>query len=1030
MATRGNFNIEGSRRADIVVVTDLIGAPTYQHGDGLTMTHRQKKMFEDALSEAGISPSTCAYIIPAPPLPEICVGSEKRTSEFLKEHREEFLECLSLFRPKLIIYHGKYAGQQLAGRSIQITKVRGQVAMSEQHDVATLATVSPRHVMRRPENLDEFKSDLHLVKMFKDAGWDFSAFDEELRRSQYDWAFDLEPLLDDMPRGIAADTETVGNKWYAGARLLTVQLSYDVGTGIMIPFDRDYYNSYPSFLITDRDEIREEMQSLEGRADLDAQWLERHLQSLQREERRVQKRIDEFVPMTKGEQKRVQRQTGQVFASPVRVIGHNFKFDMHILRSHGIEVNNWFGDTMQLAFNADENMENKGLDDCIRRWVPAMAGYADEFNRVTDKSRMDLVHPDNMLQYGCGDTDGVLRLFRTLWRIVSMDPKQLKCYELIQMPGLRTFFEMERKGLRIDKQRLRELQATLNVLEAEQYRELIKRVPPQVKRAHLNDPRFQKALERKQKTPAEVLAFSRDEFVRDIMFSDKGFNFEPIMFTDSTAKLGPEHRLAATSKDHLAYFQETDLRRGVTEQKAEFVLDLIQYQGLQKMRTTYVGTERTEEIDKIKVLKSGTWPKPVVDSFNEAGIPVPPAPQTIGSMKRGKRRVRIKRLPKPKVHEWQLPPVQLGKNEAKSILLDSDGSLYQRLVSPPKGFWQYLQDNDDYIHPSFFLHRAVTGRTSSSDPNAQNLPKHGDLARQFRRIFIPPPGWVFLEADLSQIELRIAAWMAKDKAMLEIYQQGGDIHSFTASALVGVRFQEFLTWKDDVSFFHDPVNPDIRTKKAAFKHYRFLAKAVNFGFLYGQWWTGFKVYARTDFGVKLTDAQAKEFRELFFKRYSGLEQWHKNVKAFANKHEFVRALHGAVRHLPSVNSVDEGIQKSAERQAVNSPVQRFASDMGVMAMNRFNRDCPWDRMYAVAFIHDALIICAREDSWMEAAGAGKFYMETNPLKRMFGIEPPLPIVADVTGPGYDLDMEDLPDIEGLQSVQPSWYRRALDLRVA
>lgn len=85
----------------------------------------------------------------------------------------------------------------------------------------------------------------------------------------------------------------------------------------------------------------------------------------------------------------------------------------------------------------------------------------------------------------------------------------------------------------------------------------------------------------------------------------------------------------------------------------------------------------------------------------------------------------------------------------------------------------------------------MTGRTASADPNAQNFPKRGPLAKAYRKIFIPTDGYVFVECDLSQAELRIAAWMANDAAMLKVYRDGGDIHAATAAAVMGITLEQF-----------------------------------------------------------------------------------------------------------------------------------------------------------------------------------------------------------------------------------------------
>lgn len=204
------------------------------------------------------------------------------------------------------------------------------------------------------------------------------------------------------------------------------------------------------------------------------------------------------------------------------------------------------------------------------------------------------------------------------------------------------------------------------------------------------------------------------------------------------------------------------------------------------------------------------------------------------------------------------------------------------------------------IYPSYSLWTAVTGRTSSSNPNGQNIPKRGKYAKAYRKIFVPPPGYVILEADLSQAELRIAANLANDSTMLKIYQDGGDIHRATATVVMGMSMADFLQLPHEEQALA-----------------RFKAKAVNFGFLYGMWWRKFIIYAKTQYGVEFTEQEAKRIREGFFRLYGALPRWHDSMISFARKYGFVRSYSGKVRHLPMIWSNDESISQEAGRQAIN-----------------------------------------------------------------------------------------------------------------
>jgi DNA polymerase I-like protein with 3'-5' exonuclease and polymerase domains len=297
------------------------------------------------------------------------------------------------------------------------------------------------------------------------------------------------------------------------------------------------------------------------------------------------------------------------------------------------------------------------------------------------------------------------------------------------------------------------------------------------------------------------------------------------------------------------------------------------------------------------------------------------------------------------------------------------------------GFHQYIS-HDGNIYPSYMLHRTNTGRSASAAPNGQNFPKRSpkggpDWATQYQGIFKARPGWKLVNCDLSQIELRLVAWMAQEPTMLRIYREGGDIHTMTLFDIVGITQEQWAVMSEKE-------RKEARTK----------AKAVNFGFIYDMAAPGFQVYAKTDYGIDLTLRQAEQLRDRYFGKYRGLRPWHGTMKKFAHDRGYVRALHGAVRHLPSIYSKDRGIVSQAERQAINAPIQRFGSDLGLIAMIRFTSQMDPDLFRIVGFVHDALIMECREGYEEQGAAYLKWCMETPPLPRWFDIDSPIPILAE------------------------------------
>lgn len=303
---------------------------------------------------------------------------------------------------------------------------------------------------------------------------------------------------------------------------------------------------------------------------------------------------------------------------------------------------------------------------------------------------------------------------------------------------------------------------------------------------------------------------------------------------------------------------------------------------------------------------------------------------------------------------------------------------------------KYVVNN--YVRPVYSLTKAVTGRTASEDPNGQNYPKRSKKAKAYRKMFKAPPGYFIAELDLSQAELRIAASLSGDPTMMQIYREGGDIHRATGAVVLGLTMEQFDA-----------------LPKAEQKEARQKAKSVNFGFLYGMGWRNFIVFAKTQYGVEFTEAEAKRIRAGFFKKYPYLEVWHNKVREFAMRHKYVRSYTGRIRHLPMIDSSEEYIQQEACRQAINSPVQETGSSLGVMSLGRMNQDINSEYLQVVGFVHDAIVVYIKKEYLDWGLKTVKHYMQSNPLKQWFGTEIKVPIVADV---GFGENLGDIIECEG------------------
>lgn len=211
---------------------------------------------------------------------------------------------------------------------------------------------------------------------------------------------------------------------------------------------------------------------------------------------------------------------------------------------------------------------------------------------------------------------------------------------------------------------------------------------------------------------------------------------------------------------------------------------------------------------------------------------------------------------------------------------------------------------DGRIHAEFNQCIAATGRLSSSNPNLQNIPVRSELGREIRTAFIAPPGRVLISADYSQIELRLAAALAKDTSFINAFKHGADIHKRTAADMWGIS-------EDQVT-----------------KEQRYAAKAINFGILYG---IGARSLARS---AGVSTEEAKHFIELYFQAHPGIHDFIDTMKAKAHANEYVETLFGRRRYLHEINGNMPQLVAMAERMAINMPAQGTQADIIKIAMRR------------------------------------------------------------------------------------------------
>ena len=241
---------------------------------------------------------------------------------------------------------------------------------------------------------------------------------------------------------------------------------------------------------------------------------------------------------------------------------------------------------------------------------------------------------------------------------------------------------------------------------------------------------------------------------------------------------------------------------------------------------------------------------------------------------------------------------------------------------------------DGRIHTCFQNTVTATGRLSSAEPNLQNIPVRTELGAQLRKMFVAGPGKVLVDADYSQIELRLLAHMAEDEHMIGAFRTGEDIHTITASQVFGVE--------------PDQVTGEMRRR----------AKAVNFGIVYGI--SPFSL--SQDIGVSV--AEAKEYMDRYFLKYAGVRAYMDRVVERAKEEGYVSTLFGRRRWLPELKSSNFNTRSFGERVALNMPIQGTAADIIKLAMLRVRDRLSTEGMEGrlVLQVHDELIVeCPEEE---------------------------------------------------------------------
>ncbi|MFP4022243.1 MAG: DNA polymerase [Candidatus Paceibacterota bacterium] len=261
-----------------------------------------------------------------------------------------------------------------------------------------------------------------------------------------------------------------------------------------------------------------------------------------------------------------------------------------------------------------------------------------------------------------------------------------------------------------------------------------------------------------------------------------------------------------------------------------------------------------------------------------------------------------------------------------------------------------MVDENEVIHAEFLQTGTTTGRISSSNPNLQNIPISTERGRKIRNVFVAREGYTLVACDYSQIELRVAAILSGDEKLVAVFKEGGDIHSAVASEVFEVPEQE--------------VDKEMRRK----------AKVINFGIMYGMGVNALKANLDT------SQAEAREFLNKYFERFSGLAKYIEEVKRSAHDLGYTKTLFGRRRYVAGLNSSVPYIRAGAERAAVNAPIQGTAADIikraAVLVRSFLQEEKKEDKAFLLLQVHDELVFEVLDGLYQDFIHNAKAIMES------------------------------------------------------
>ena len=593
----------------------------------------------------------------------------------------------------------------------------------------------------------------------------------------------------------------------------------------------------------------------------------------------------------------------QMFSDPeVHKVAHNLKFDFHFNTVYGIELRGRLSCTQLMSHTLDENRRH-GLKELTKIYFPFWSGYGDD---------VDFLGPiEPLSQYAAMDTDITLMLYYIFEAELLLTGNE-RLYRLsrnMTIPVLKALQKIEYRGCHIDREAIIKtidiakgyLQLKIDKLnsfpEVQRYIQLTNEVKKNDKLQELEVKLASRLT--KLKSTANKKIKQHEDAIELILLED-----DP----KSETKIEKRSKKIEELKDSLDGKYDRYIPSWIEE--------------IRKIKTNQV-----IYFKEVNYNSNTQVPDILYDIFRF------PLPKERGKVVRSSKREYIQDFDSEFVHV-----LSAYRTIAKMISTYYEGIL-TRL------------DVNDKVHGSFLQHGTKTRRLAGRDPNLQNIParlgyedEHAEWClKQVKKFFIPPSeDYYLIQADFSQAELRVIANESGDPTMRQAYIDGEDLHAKTGAMIRGVTLEEFYT-----------------LPKKEYKKYRTHAKPANFGWVYKASIEGYMEFAKNQYGVILTEEEAKRHRDAIFNTYSTLSKWHTLCEAKAKRDGYMENMFGGRRRFLNINQTNHHFKSLVNqdiRNCINNPIQGSAGEYTNFCIALLNErlpdDCPlWCTVHDSIFFY-------------------------------------------------------------------------------